>query len=948
MAERDPEPLTGPGGARGPDRAALPEAPTAWLRLQALFDRVAALPLPEQGAALDDAAREAPELADAVRRLLARDRRGADWIGRVVTAVADAASPDRGPAPRVRIGPYRLVREIGRGGMGTVFEAEREDVFTKRVAIKIATGAVYSADLARRFHEERQILARLEHPSIARLLDGGTTEDHLPYLVMEYVDGVPLTTHLDQHPHASLSERLALFLQVCEAVQYAHESLVIHRDLKPANILVASGQVRLLDFGIATLTSPVDGRGRQTGSTLATLDYCSPEQLSGLGVTTRTDVYALGLVLYELLTGERGQHADTTSPIALQQSIVETPVPAPSDCLARRGDAGLARRLRGDLDTIVGAATEKDAARRYASAAALAEDVRRHLAHEPIRARAAGRAYRATRFVRRRWRPLAVTAVVVALVVTGVAAVLRQARQTERRFQQVRQLANTLMTDVHTAIRDLPASTAAQAIVVQTAADYLDGLASDAGGDRALRIEIAEGYVRVAALAYSLTRPSLERPDDAASYYDRAEATVAGLERDAPGDPAVLVARSRLETARAQFLDARGRKAEALTAIIGAADAAERVLAIRAADETGLEALSDALSVLMATFEDSVEASARLGRYLEVAELRVGRGPVTAASLSDLGVAYAQAGKLASSSGTPATATRHYRRGIEFHERALALEPENAAIRRDLMLAWNHVSEQSLGERGTTSYAGSGARFTPLPPDAQALAQEAALKTVEHATWLFERDPSNATVAMDFAIAVGRSAPAFPIGDPEPIRMLDRSLATLATLAREHASGVSYFLIEFLGSRAERHRQRGEIARARRDWELVRRELAAFRESGSTAYRHQRMVIPMFQNWALTLAEQGDRRAAAALAADVVQLSDEVGASEASYARAAGWPPRVRGWLAGFHHALGDEAAAARARRDSLRMWAEVASRSDVPEDVVAEARAAIAAQATR
>ena len=287
-------------------------------------------------------------------------------------------------------------------------------------------------------------------------------------------------------------------------------------------------------------------------------------------------------------------------------------------------------------------------------------------------------------------------------------------------------------------------------------------------------------------------------------------------------------------------------------------------------------------------------AQQRLARYLEVAERRSAAGPVTAASVHHLGMAYVQAGKIAGNAGDVARARAHYRRGIEQYDRALALEPENATIRRDLMLVWNHLGEGALGERGTSSYAGSGAHFSPLPPADQAAAEVAARHTIEHATWLYERDPSNPTVAMDFAIAVGRSAPAFPIGDAEAIRLLDRSLEALRGLGAEHAGGTTYFLIEFYGSRAERHRQRGDFEFALRDWQAVRRELVAVRTGDSSAYRPQRMVIPMFENWAMTLAERGDRRGAVRLAAEIEELADEVATREDVYARAAGWPPPWR------------------------------------------------------
>ena len=258
--------------------------------------------------------------------------------GRPVAGIRRAA------AAGARFGPYRVVGEIGRGGMGVVFEAERDDgTFAKRVALKVATFAAWSPEFLHRFRDERQILARLEHPHIARLLDGGTSDDGVPYFAMEFVEGVPITAYAAAR-RQSVTERLRLFLQVCEAVEYAHQNLVIHRDLKPGNILVAGDSVRLLDFGISKLMEGRDAAATATGLLPFTPAYCSPEQLRGEPVTTRTDVYALGLVLFEILTGARAQPVDTTSPVALEHTIVETPVPAPSVTLQAAGDAAGARR----------------------------------------------------------------------------------------------------------------------------------------------------------------------------------------------------------------------------------------------------------------------------------------------------------------------------------------------------------------------------------------------------------------------------------------------------------------------------------------------------------------------------------------------------------------------------------------------------------------------------
>ena len=339
------------------------------------------------------------------------------------------------------IGPYRILREIGHGGMGTVYLAERADhQYEKTVALKLLRGwSAANEHLVRRFLEERQILAALDHPDIARLLDGGVTPDGLPWFAMEYVDGVPLDRYCDER-RLSIESRLELFCRVCAAVQYAHRNLVVHRDLKPANILVtAEGGVKLLDFGIAKLlgtdATDVSASLTVTGERVMTLQYASPEQIRGDPITTASDVHALGVLLYEVLTGRYPYRLTTREPHDVARAILEEEPERPSVAVLRMGEtsegraaageiapAKLARRLRGDLDTIVATALQKDPGRRYASAEQLGADVRRHLDGLPVTARPDSGFYRARKFVRRHRVGVAI-ATGVALVVVGFTVV---------------------------------------------------------------------------------------------------------------------------------------------------------------------------------------------------------------------------------------------------------------------------------------------------------------------------------------------------------------------------------------------------------------------------------------------------------------------------------------------------------------------------------------------
>ena len=465
--------------------------PEQFRRLEALYDEAASMEAAARDRFIDDRCAGDEELR---RELKAAFGDGGSGLTAVVErAAADAASGAE-PWSGRRVGPYRIVRPIGRGGMGTVYLAVRDDdQFHKDVAIKMLAFELGSGTAASRFRQERQILAHLEHANIARLLDGGATDHNAPYIVLEYVAGVPITEWCEQHK-LSIEERLRLFRRVCEAVQYAHQHLVVHRDLKPANILVsADAEPKLLDFGIAKLLDA--GAGAEaltetaTAARMLTPDYASPEQVRGEAVSTATDVYSLGAVLYELLTGRRPHALQNYDAAEIVRAVCDTAVLPPS--------AAGQRRLRGDVDTIVLKAMQKEPARRYASVFELSEDIRRHLDGLPIAARPDTSIYRASKFVKRHRIGVAATAAVIVALAIGVAVALREARLAQRRFDQVRALANTFLFQFYDQVAPLPGSTAARATIVETARTYLDGLSKDAGNDRDLLLELAAAYQRL-------------------------------------------------------------------------------------------------------------------------------------------------------------------------------------------------------------------------------------------------------------------------------------------------------------------------------------------------------------------------------------------------------------------------------------------------------------------
>ena len=437
-----------------------PLTPQRLEQLQALFEQALERPAAERAAFLAAEARDDPGLQSEVLALIRAHERDDTALRSPVSASA-LAEAALGAGRRVgsRVGAYQVVRLIGIGGMGAVYEAARaDDQYRKRVAVKFLDRPAASAEALRRFRAERQILATLNHPGIAALLDGGVSEDGQPYFVMEYIDGAPITAWCDER-RLPIRERLALFQQVAAAVGSAHQSLVVHRDLKPGNILVgADGQVKLLDFGIAKLLRPEDDPD-QLPATRAehrtfTPEYAAPEQVRGLPVGTAADVYALGVVLFELLTGRRPFDFKGKLLAEIEQTVCEKAPPRPSalidaaraPLLGERSAARARAHLEGDLDAIVAVALRKEPERRYGSVDLLARDLAQHLAGHPVSARPDTLGYRVRKLVHRRKLETGAFAFAAISVATGFAGVTIQANQAEQQRQRAEQVTGVLST----------------------------------------------------------------------------------------------------------------------------------------------------------------------------------------------------------------------------------------------------------------------------------------------------------------------------------------------------------------------------------------------------------------------------------------------------------------------------------------------------------------------
>lgn len=513
--------------------------PERYSQIKTIFHAVLERPHQQRSAYLDQLCGNDPSLRAEVEELLNADESSATFLETPpVTPVSKLLETQTKfeALPR-HIGPYQVLSILGSGGMGTVCLAVRaDDHYKKRVAIKLIRQGLETDAIVERFRRERQIVASLEHPNIAQLLDGGATLDGRPYLVMEFVEGTPIDEYCDQH-RLPVAERIRLFRVVCAAVHYAHKNLVVHRDIKPGNILVrADGTVKLLDFGIAKLLkpegAPKDFDRTATSMRLMTPQYASPEQMMGDVITTTSDVYLLGMVLYELLTGHRPFQLKDGVTVEVARVLAQNEPDRPSTAISRvveTLDLGgrknvtlspeivsqtrdgtpklLRRRLEGDIDCIVLKALKRNPADRYGSAEQLSDDLRRHLESEPVTARPRTAGYLLTKFAGKNRTLAFASASILAVLLAAVFVTAWQARVAseqraiaERRFSEVRKVANSFLFEVHDAIAPVPGTTPARKLLVAKALEYLDTLSRQSTNDAALQRELASAYQRLGDL----------------------------------------------------------------------------------------------------------------------------------------------------------------------------------------------------------------------------------------------------------------------------------------------------------------------------------------------------------------------------------------------------------------------------------------------------------------
>ncbi len=585
-----------------------------------------------------------PSISELLARALAEpeDRR-ADWLERVcgqdpallsevrsLVACFQAAAPEphvldaqaaSSPESPQQFGPYRLVRQLGEGGMGAVFLATRADAeFERKVAIKLIHPGAGSEVLVARFLRERQILAGMEHPNIARLLDGGTSSGQ-PYLVMDYVEGQPLDRYCDEC-RLSIRDRLKLFRKVCAPVHYAHQNLVIHRDLKPSNILIgADGEPKLLDFGIATLLQ-ADSLSDLTAvhGLFVTPRFASPEQLRGRRTTVASDVYSLGVILYQLLCGCHPFQAESGNTADLVAAVVKCDPRLPSmagaiattapesvyvaECRGQRPDR-LQRILRGDLDSIALKALAREPAERYGSVEEFSADIDRYLEGRPVNAVEGTSAYRAEKFVRRHKLGVAAAAALALSLMSGLGGVLYEAHlagvervHAELRFNEARQLVHYLLFDLYNSVQRMPGATPVRAEMAQRSMQYLDRLAAAKSRDAGLRVETAEGYLRLGDVLGDPFQPNLGKTPEALVSYRKAIALLDPLLTEHPADRRARAAYARANEGAGAILSFGGKSREGVAALEAAVRDFERLLGAAPQDVPTLINAGDAYELL--------------------------------------------------------------------------------------------------------------------------------------------------------------------------------------------------------------------------------------------------------------------------------------------------------------------------------------------------------------
>ena len=724
--------------------------PERWRRIREILDAVLPLNAEERERYLAQETDADPGLRAEVESLLAMEAEAEQLLPTGSPLAGIRITEETAPLPN-SLGPYRIIGEAGHGGMGVVYRAERVDgQYSKQVAIKLLPALYSRTELERRFLRERQILARLEHPNVARLLDGGVAPDGRPYLVMEYVDGEPIATYAGTH-RLNVTQRVRLFLELCEAVAYAHRNFIVHRDLKPSNVLVAGdGRVKLLDFGLARILDAASANPdlTQTALNMMTPSYASPEQIRGEPITAASDVFSLGVILFELLAGRRPFGAPGQTAAQVQRAVCEVDPPPPGKA-APREDGSERLSISQDLDRVVLKALAKDAGRRYSSVDSFAQDLRMYLEGRPVSARRAGVLYRSWKFVRRNRVPVALAALALIGTITGLIVALRQARiaqaeraRAERRFNDVRKLANSFLFEFHDSIANLKGATPARALIIKRAREYLASLSQDSPSDPELLRELARSYVMLGDILGEMSFANLGDTRGSIESYQQAEALHRALMKATPPSAqnrrGLMVIQQRMAMAymktgrpnlALQVLESAGKTAEELAAANPGSDQAVGDLFVEyerlatAYDKLGNAAKKEEISrkllhvatrltemkpanqvytrgVMLASAHlgqalppGSPEAAGLFRRARDIAGKLSAANPDDGEAQTDLGITETFEAEFLAKSGKADEALRLARNGQMRLDRIAQADPENIEARQAASQGWHTLGE---------------------------------------------------------------------------------------------------------------------------------------------------------------------------------------------------------------------------------------------------------------
>ena len=871
-----------------------------------IFLSAADLPLDRRQAFLEAACPDA-EIAREVSSLLIYDGAGSSSLESVVQWAA-AALIAADPLIGAHLGPYRITEELGKGGMGAVFLAIRDDeTFEKRVAVKVVKRGMDSVAVLERFRHERRILANLDHPYIGRLLDAGTTPDGRPYFVMEHIEGRPIVSYCATH-QLDLASVLELFRKVCDAVSFAHRNLVVHRDLKAGNILVASdGSPKLLDFGIAKLLDP-QGRTEHTAaaSRMLTLDCASPEQIRGGTVTTSTDIYSLGVLLFELLAGRPPWAFRSVSRQEAEQIICNAAPPKPSTALFEYSRASGAapwagansRALTGDLDNIVLMAMRKNPADRYRSVDEFSMDLLRHQDGLPVIARMIAKKdsllYRGFKFLRRHWVAASLATLAVLGLCSGIVDANIERRHAEARLNQMLGMANQTLLDLHTQIEHQPGAMETRLKIIQSTLAYLANLAKDADNNQDVRTTLGVAYLRAGDIQGLPHSPNLGDPSGALASYAEAEKLFSA------GDHLHLAI---VRCHRGDVLCQLGRSTEGVAVLkAGLLDAAK-------SDSTESQLTAAEIYHRIAfvlTQSDPEDALANSRHEMEIYTRLAQREPDNVEVLNGLVSSYSTTGGALNRRFRLEEALPLYLKGVAIREQLVSKNPNDVSLRRDLMISYGRLGDL-LGNPTRVNLGDKPAALENFRK-ARAIAES-----------LGAADPKNQLARMDLAqirMRVGLTMDA-PGQAHESLELLDsaRAAATYVQNGKELTKEQVWLTAWIDEGRGSRLAALGDSTGA----------VAAFSQSLQEAQTSVKRDTNDASSWqqllyacrglAPQLGALGRREEALRIANDAIAKAGQLAKSEPDLTTMALFVPRTSMWLGATYEALARQSSSPQQRR---------------------------------